>query len=49
MKTYDEIRAQAISGWEALQHSDKARIIVGVATCGRAAGALGVLEAINRN
>jgi len=47
MKTYDEIRAQAISEWEALQHSDKVRIIVGAATCGRAAGALGVLEAIN--
>ena len=45
--TFDEIQSQAISEWEALEHSDKPRIMVGAATCGRAAGALAVLEAIN--
>ena len=46
--TFDEIRKQALSKWEALQHSKKPRIYVGTATCGRAAGASAVLEAINR-
>jgi len=45
--TFDEIKAQAISEWEALEHSDKPRILIGTATCGRAAGAIAVLEAIN--
>ena len=45
--TFDEIRSQAISEWETLEHSDKPRILIGMATCGRAAGALAVLEAIN--
>ncbi len=46
--TFNEIRSQAISEWEALQHSEKPRILVGTATCGRAAGAMAVLEAINK-
>ena len=46
--TFDEIKSQAVSEWEALEHSDKPRILVGAATCGRAAGAVAVLEAINR-
>ncbi|TRZ53004.1 MAG: NADH-quinone oxidoreductase subunit NuoF [Dehalococcoidia bacterium] len=45
--TFNKIRSQAVSEWEALEHSDKPRILVGAATCGRAAGASGVLEAIN--
>ena len=45
--TFDEIQSQAISEWKALEHSDKPRILLGAATCGRAAGALPVLEAIN--
>ena len=45
--TFDEIKAKAMSEWEALEHSDKPRILIGAATCGRAAGALAVLEAIN--
>jgi len=43
---FDEIKAKAISEWEALEHSDKPRILIGAATCGRAAGALAVLQAI---
>jgi len=44
--TFDEIRNRAVSEWKALEHSDKSRILIGTATCGRAAGALAVLEAI---
>jgi len=46
--TFDKIRSQTISEWETLEHSDKPRILIGAATCGRAAGAMAVLEAINR-
>ncbi len=46
--TFDEIRKQAIAEWEALQHSEKPRIIVGAATCGQAAGATSVLETIDK-
>ncbi len=46
--SFDEIRNQAIAEYEALQRSEKPRIFVGAATCGRAAGAMAVLEAINR-
>ncbi len=46
--TFDEIRKQAIAEWEALQHTDKPRIIVGDATCGRAAGATSVLETVGK-
>ena len=45
---FDEIRSRAVSEWEALEHSDKPRILIGTATCGRAAGAMAVLETINR-
>ncbi len=45
--TFDEIRSQARAEWEALERSDKPRILIGAATCGRAAGAMAVLEAIN--
>ena len=46
--TFDEIRKRAIAEWEALEQSDKPRILVGAGTCGKAAGAMAVLEAINR-
>jgi len=45
---FDEIRNRAIAEWEALQHSDKLRVFIGSATCGRAAGANPVLEAIKK-
>jgi len=45
--TFEEIRKQAIAEWQALEHSDKPHILIGSATCGRAAGAEAVLEAIN--
>jgi NADH-quinone oxidoreductase subunit F len=46
--TFDEIRQKAISEWESLQNSDKPRILIGAGTCGRAAGAIGILEAIKK-
>ncbi|TRZ93592.1 MAG: NADH-quinone oxidoreductase subunit NuoF [Dehalococcoidia bacterium] len=45
---FEEIHSRAISEWESLQSSSKPRILVGAGTCGRAAGALGILEAINK-
>jgi len=45
--TFDEIRTRATSEWQALEKSDRPSIFVGAATCGRAAGASAVLEAIN--
>jgi NADH-quinone oxidoreductase subunit F len=47
MVDFDQIRARATSEWQALEKSDKPSIFVGAATCGRAAGAGAVLEAIN--
>lgn len=44
--TFSEIQKRAVSEWEALQHSRKVRIFVGTGTCGRAAGAMAVMEAI---
>jgi NADH-quinone oxidoreductase subunit F len=46
--TFEEIHRQAVAEWEALEQSPKSRILVGAATCGRAAGAEAVLTAIER-
>ena len=46
MVNFDEIQKTALAEWEALEHSDKPQIIVGAATCGRAAGAMAVIAAI---
>lgn len=45
---FEKLRSQALAEWEALQHGDKPQLIVGAGTCGRAAGALEVLDAIKR-
>ncbi len=45
--TFEKIQNQAKAEWEALEKSEKPRILVGTATCGRSAGALNVLQAIN--
>jgi len=45
--TFDEIRKKAVAEWDAWQKSKKPRILVGTATCGRAAGALSILDVIN--
>ena len=43
---FEEIQKKAKADWEALQQSDKPHIIIGSATCGRAAGAMAVTDAI---
>lgn len=45
---FEDIQKQAKAEWEQLQQSDKPRILIGCATCGRAAGALDVLEAFRK-
>ena len=44
----DEIRKQALSERAVLEQSKKTRILIGTGTCGRAAGAMAVLETINK-
>jgi NADH-quinone oxidoreductase subunit F len=48
MADFEEIRARAAAEWQALKESDQPSIFVGAATCGRAAGAGAVLEAIEQ-
>jgi len=45
--SFEEIQKKATAEWAALEHSDKIHIIVGSATCGRAAGAEAVIAAFN--
>ena len=45
---FKEVKTQASSQWEAMQDSDKIRILIGMGTCGRAAGAEDVLGALNQ-
>ncbi|MFP3898828.1 MAG: NADH-ubiquinone oxidoreductase-F iron-sulfur binding region domain-containing protein [Dehalococcoidia bacterium] len=44
--TFEDIRNRAKSEWDALQGSK--HILVGTATCGRAAGALDIVDALNK-
>src|SRR3989304_733222 len=46
MMTFEEISNRAKSEWEALQKGSY--VLVGTATCGRAAGALDVVDAFNK-
>ncbi|MCL0060149.1 SLBB domain-containing protein, partial [Dehalococcoidia bacterium] len=48
VRRFEEIRAAAVSEWESLKHSEKPYVMVGTATCGRAAGVLDTLEAIGQ-
>ncbi|MBI4294692.1 MAG: NADH-quinone oxidoreductase subunit NuoF [Chloroflexi bacterium] len=45
---FEEIQRQAKAEWEALQNSERPLIMVGTATCGRAAGALDVEAAVRK-
>ena len=47
MMDFEHAKSQAISQWEAVQRSEKPRILVGMGTCGIAAGAKDVLKALN--
>jgi NADH-quinone oxidoreductase subunit F len=46
VSAFQEIRNQALERWQALWDSGRPVILVGTATCGRAAGALEVLQAL---
>jgi NADH-quinone oxidoreductase subunit F len=46
ISVFDEIRKRAESHWENLWNDQNPAILVGTATCGRAAGALDVLQAV---
>lgn len=48
MKGFEETQSHAISQWVAMQQSRDIRILIGMGTCGRAAGAEDVLNALNR-
>ena len=45
---FRQIQAYALSQWEAMQNSGKPRIFVGMGTCGIAAGAEDVIQALNK-
>ena len=46
--TFEEVQKQAKSDWDSLYHGEVPHILIGTATCGRAAGALAVVEAFNK-
>jgi NADH-quinone oxidoreductase subunit F len=46
--TFEDIQNQAKSDWGSWYHGEAPHILVGTATCGRAAGALPVVEALNK-
>ena len=46
--SFEEIQRKAVAQWEELQNSSQPRIMVGMGTCGIAAGAEDVLDTINR-
>ncbi len=46
--TFEEIYQQAKLEWESLYHGDTPVILIGTATCGRAAGAIPVLKAFEQ-
>jgi NADH-quinone oxidoreductase subunit F len=46
--TFDEIQKQAKIDWDSLYHGEIPNILIGTATCGRAAGALPVVEAFHK-
>jgi NADH-quinone oxidoreductase subunit F len=45
--SFEEIKRQAASEWKVMQDSPRPRILIGTATCGMAAGAETIMEALN--
>lgn len=45
---FQEVRERARAAWQALWNSSSAHILIGTATCGRAAGALETLDALRK-
>ena len=48
MMSFEETKREAVSQWEALQNRSKPRILIGMGTCGIAAGAEDILETLNQ-
>ena len=46
--SFEEIKKEAASQWEAMQNSPRPRILIGTATCGMAAGAEDILQALGK-
>jgi NADH-quinone oxidoreductase subunit F len=46
--SFEEIKREAASQWEAMQNSPRPRILIGTATCGMAAGAEDILQALGK-
>ena len=46
MNKFNKIKAQALKEWEKFEGYEQPRILVGAATCGRAAGAESTIKAI---
>ena len=46
--TFDDIQSRAKSEWDSLYNGEITHILVGTASCGRAAGALAVVEAFQK-
>jgi NADH-quinone oxidoreductase subunit F len=46
--TFEEIQKQAKADWNSQYHCEVPHILIGTATCGRAAGALSVVDAFNK-
>jgi len=46
--TYDEVYGQSRARWDSFYNSEIPHILIGTATCGRAAGSMAVLEAFKR-
>ena len=46
--SFEEIKREAASQWEEIQHSPRPRILIGTATCGMAAGAEDILQALGQ-
>ena len=47
--SFEELKHKAKEEWDALQQSEKPRILIGAATCGRSAGALDVLQTLKKH
>ena len=46
---FQQIKSRALSHWQELYDGTKPVIMIGTATCGKAAGALDVLQAMRRD
>ena len=45
MKTLAEMRKRALAGWQEFEQQSRPRVLIGAATCGKAAGALDTIDA----